>query len=44
MIAHEPIVDLPRPCDVGQPGFDALRQPLLKSLGVAVRDIATASA
>jgi sulfonate transport system ATP-binding protein len=33
-IAHELPVNLPRPRDVGQPGFTALRSRLLGWLGV----------
>jgi sulfonate transport system ATP-binding protein len=43
-ITHELTVDLPRPRDVGQLGFDALRHQLLTWLGVDVREVATASA
>jgi sulfonate transport system ATP-binding protein len=37
VIAHELAVDLPRPRDVSQPGFSALRRQLLTWLGVDAR-------
>jgi sulfonate transport system ATP-binding protein len=44
VIAHELVVDLPRPRDVSQPRFSALRHQLLTWLGVDVHDVAAVPA